>query len=117
MPVARLALIVALSVAAAGAAAFPASAAPQGAPPAAAPAGAVGSVRYIYRGLAVQPPRQSRRAAHTHDTLFDHDGLHTDAGQKASIGFTDGTVLQINQLTDATLSAHVTTVQRGEAAE
>jgi tripartite motif-containing protein 71 len=81
------------------------------------PAGAVAQVRYIYHGLGVQPPRQARRAAHQKDPLYDQYALLTGTAEKASIGFADGTALHINQRTDAVISAHLTTVKRGEAAE
>jgi sugar lactone lactonase YvrE len=83
-----------------------------------APASAVAQVRYIYRGLGVQPPHQGRRSGKMHDPLYNQYGLQTQSNQKASIGFTDGTVLHLNQDTDAILSSpHQTTVKSGEVAE
>jgi sugar lactone lactonase YvrE len=78
---------------------------------------ALAQVRYIYRGLSVQPPHQGRHAGHTKDRLYDQYGLLTLQNQKASVGFSDGTVLQLNQNTNAILSSHLTHVNRGEVAE
>jgi sugar lactone lactonase YvrE len=77
----------------------------------------LGQVRYIYRGLTVQPPHQGRHAGHKQDPLYDQYGLLTQQNQKASVGFHDGTVLQMNQDTNAVLTAHLTQVQHGEVAE
>lgn len=50
--------------------------------------------------------------------LFQQYFLHTSSGQKASIGFHDGTVIQLNQDTDAVLAnPHLTQVKKGEIAE
>jgi hypothetical protein len=72
-------------------------------------------VRAIHRGLTVTPPHKRGQQGKKKMKLFSQYGLGTGAGQKASIGFVEGTVLQMNQLTELVLtSPHVTTVQRGE---
>lgn len=84
--------------------------------PTTAPA-AIASVRYIYHGLGVRPPNQAQHDAHLKDPLFDQYGIRTQHDEKASIGFRDGTVLHMNQDTDAVLTAHLTQVRRGKIAE
>src|SRR5206468_3500060 len=74
-------------------------------------------VRYILHGLSVRPPGKGARKGAVKMALFDRYGLQTSSNQKASIGFHDGTVLHINENTDAVLSGHVTHVNRGEVAE
>lgn len=75
-------------------------------------------VRFIYHGLAEKPPQQVQRAGRVRDPLFNSYGLRTRTAEKASINFRDGTVLQINQDTDAVLSSpHHTFVHKGEIAE
>lgn len=85
---------------------------------AAHPAGqqkSVAQVRYIYRGLTVQPPH--RRAGHgkLKQNLYSRYVLRTQTRQKASLRFHDGTVLYMNQRTDAVLrSPNLTYVNRGQ---
>jgi tripartite motif-containing protein 71 len=84
---------------------------------AAASDGHLGEVRYIYHGLAFWAPKQKPRSAHLHTHLFSQYSVRTGANQKASVGFIDGTVLHLNNNTDATLTAHNTYVRSGEVAQ
>ena len=78
----------------------------------------LGRVRFIYHGLAVQPPRHRAAKAKVKQSLYSSYQLHTHHAQKASVNFRDGTVLHINQNTDCLLrSPHVTAVKRGEVDE
>lgn len=80
-----------------------------------AKASPVGSVRYIHRGLAVQPPHH--RAAHgkVKQKLYAAYHLATTRSQLASLSFKDGSTLHINENTDLTLrSPHATYVRKGE---
>jgi hypothetical protein len=75
-------------------------------------------VWYIRRGLTVLPPHKHRQKGKTKMPLFPAYEMNTAAGEKASIKFAEGTVLQMNQLTDVVLtSPHLTTVQNGEVQE
>lgn len=75
-------------------------------------------VRYIRRGLSVQPPHRQMQAAVLKESLYQRYLLRTGAEQQASIRFRDGTTLHLNQRTDAVLSSpHLTVVQRGEIAQ
>jgi len=75
-------------------------------------------VRYVYRGLGVQPPRAARIAGKKNMHLFNQYLLQTASNEKASVRFHDGTTLQMNQTTDAVLQApNLTVVRRGEVAE
>ena len=75
-------------------------------------------VRFIYHGLAEKPPLQGQRVGKVRDPLFNSYLLRTRHAEKASISFVDGTVIQINQDTDAVLaSPHQTHVRKGEIAE
>jgi tripartite motif-containing protein 71 len=81
-------------------------------------AAGIAAVRFIEHGLGVQPPRKAVHAGHLHDPLFSQYNLRTQSGQKASIGFHDGTVIHLNQNTDAVIaSPHLTRVAHGEIAE
>lgn len=83
-----------------------------------APAGALAQVRAIRRGLSVQPPRRRAGRGRVKQRLFNRYALRTAARQKAEIGFKDGTVLHMNQRTDAVLqSPTVTLVRAGEVAQ
>jgi sugar lactone lactonase YvrE len=83
-----------------------------------AAAGTIAAVRFIYHGLGVQPPRKATHRGHLHDPLYSQYDLRTQSGQKASIGFHDGTVIHLNQDTDAVItSPHLTRVTHGEIAE
>ena len=77
----------------------------------------LGDVRWIYRGLAFWPPRQSPHAAKIHTPLFTNYSLRTRSNEKASIRFVDGTALHVNSNTDAVLTSHLTYVRSGEVAE
>jgi hypothetical protein len=71
-------------------------------------------VKFIARGLTVQPPRGRAVKGEMNMPLFGHYGLQTGTGERASIGFHDGTILHMNQRTDAVLSSpHVTFVKDG----
>jgi streptogramin lyase len=85
---------------------------------AAASAKSVARVRFIDHGLLVRPPQRSQQAGKVNMPLYDGYLLRTQARQRASIRFRDGTTLQINQLTDAILqNPHLTLVNRGEVEE
>ena len=90
------------------------------APPDAGAAGSgqsIATVRFILHGLTVQPPNRQADRARVNQQLFSLYRLTTGANQKASLGFTDRSVLHMNQRTDLVLkSANVTVVSRGEAA-
>ena len=76
------------------------------------------SVRFILRGLTVTPPHAAASRATINQPLFKQYSMLTAANQKASIGFRDGTVLHMNQRTDAVLrSPTLTFVRRGEVSE
>ena len=75
-------------------------------------------MRYIYRGLSVQPPHQRPVAGTLKMPLFRAYDLQTGSGERASYRFGDGTTVEMNQRTDAVLSsAHVTYVKQGEVAQ
>jgi hypothetical protein len=78
---------------------------------------AVGQVRYIDHGMSVQHQHQARQAAHVKDPIFNADNLLTIRNQRASIGFHDGTVLHLNQNTDAIIDTHLSQIHKGEVAE
>lgn len=72
-------------------------------------------VRYIKRGLTVTPPRHRPEHGRPRQKLYSKYRLHTGAAQVASIRFHDGTILSMNERTDAVLrSPSVTYVQSGE---
>ena len=78
----------------------------------------VGEVKFIDHGLTVTPPGKRHEAGKVKMSLYQRYDLTTQRGQKASIGFDDGTVIHFNQNTDAVLSnPHVTDVRRGEVAQ
>lgn len=71
-------------------------------------------VKFIARGLTVQPPRGRAVKGKMNMLLFGHYGLQTGTGERASIEFRDGTILHMNERTDAVLSSpHVTFVKDG----
>jgi hypothetical protein len=75
----------------------------------------VAVVKVIKRGLSVQPPQKRKSKGHVKEALFGAYALRTAAKQLASLGFRDGTVLHMNQKTDAVLrSPSVTKVNSGE---
>lgn len=76
------------------------------------------SVKYIYRGLTVQAPHHRAGKGRVKQPLYAKYFLKTQRKQRASLRFRDGTVLHMNQLTDAVLqSPHRTQVKRGEVDE
>jgi sugar lactone lactonase YvrE len=75
----------------------------------------IAAVRSIIRGLGLLPPQTAERRGRVHDPLFRRYGFHTRLQQRASIAFHDGTVLYVNQGTEAVLTdPHVTVVRKGE---
>lgn len=83
--------------------------------PAARAAGSIAKVRAIKRGLAVAPPRRRFVRGKVKQRLFPKYALRTGPKQLASVAFVDGTILHLNQRTDAVLrSPAVTFVSRGE---
>jgi hypothetical protein len=75
----------------------------------------VGKVRAIKRGLMVAPPKRSFSKGKVKERLFTQYALRTGRQQRASVGFVDGSILHINQLTDAVLvSVQATRVNKGE---
>lgn len=78
----------------------------------------LGKVRYILHGLGVQPPRKHTVKGKRNEPLYTRYVLDTKRHQKASVGFRDGTLLHLNQLTDAVLrSPSLTQVKSGEVEE
>jgi hypothetical protein len=77
--------------------------------------GALAQVRFIHLGLKVAPPKRSYAKGHVRQKLAARYALRTLTRQKASVCFRDGSILDINQRTDAVLNdpAH-TVVHRGE---
>jgi sugar lactone lactonase YvrE len=72
-------------------------------------------VRFIYHGLSVSPPKKKARQGKPKMPLYGRYFLRTKHTEKASIRFRDGTILHLNQDTDAVLhDPHVTVVKRGE---
>ncbi len=69
----------------------------------------LGQVRYIHRGLSVQPPRQHAGKGKLKQSVYSAYLLSTQKQQKASVGFRDGTVLNLNQLTDALVQSLAST--------
>jgi hypothetical protein len=75
----------------------------------------IAQVRAIVRGLGVQPPRKVLGKGKVREPLFSLYLVRTRVAEKASLGFSDGTVLQMNQRTDAVLSSSsATKVKNGE---
>lgn len=78
----------------------------------------IAAVHFIRGGLAVQPPNARRQRGRVKQPLFPAYFLQTADGQIASLRFTDGTVLHMNQRTDAVLRSPTRTlVRRGEVDE
>jgi FecR protein len=76
----------------------------------------VAAVRTIRGGLTVLPPHAPHVPGRIKQPLFSAYGLSTRASQRASLRFTDGSVLFFNQFTDLVLrSPTVTNLTRGEA--
>lgn len=75
-------------------------------------------VRFIHLGLRVAPPKKTYGRGRVRQKLAAKYALRTLKRQKASLCFRDGTILDINQRTDAVLAdpAH-TLVRRGEVDE
>jgi hypothetical protein len=77
--------------------------------------GQLGIVKVIVRGLGEQPPNQVLREGKIRDPLYSRYFLRTQKRQKARILFADGSVLNINQHTDAILrDPHHLQVNQGE---
>jgi hypothetical protein len=80
--------------------------------------GQLGVVRYILHGLTVTPPRHKSVPGKLKLPLFNLYGVRTGTAQKASIAFHDGTLIHLNQHTDAILSSPtVTKLKNGEIQE
>jgi uncharacterized membrane protein YsdA (DUF1294 family) len=80
--------------------------------------GQLGVVRYILHGLTVTPPLHKSMKGKVKLPLFNQYGIRTGAAQKASIAFHDGTLIHVNQHTDALLSSPtVTKLKNGEIQE
>ncbi len=78
----------------------------------------IGVVRYILHGLTVTPPKHKSRPGKVKLPLFNLYGVRTGTAQKASIAFHDGTLIHLNQHTDAILfSPTVTQLRNGEIQE
>ena len=78
----------------------------------------VGVIRYILHGLTVTPPRHKSMPGKVKLPLFNAYGVRTGTSQKASIAFHDGTLIHLNQHTDAILSSPtVTQLRNGEIQE
>jgi mannose-6-phosphate isomerase-like protein (cupin superfamily) len=82
-----------------------------------AKASALAHVRTIQRGLTVQPPKKRAVAGKKKMPLYNQYFLRTKRKQRASLAFKDGTILHMNQQTDAILSDHITRVKKGEVDE
>jgi FecR protein len=78
----------------------------------------IAAVRYIQGGLTVKPPNQPQEHGKVKQPLYNAYFLQTRTAQKASLAFTDGSKLHINQVTDMVLvSLSRTVVNRGEVDE
>jgi ferric-dicitrate binding protein FerR (iron transport regulator) len=87
----------------------PAAAQPSGQP--------VASIRFIRHGLLVQPPNLPAQQGRVKEQLYAAYGLQTQAGEQASLGFRDGTVLYMNQRTELVLKGPVRSLlKQGEVA-
>jgi len=74
----------------------------------------LGQVKKIVRGLGVAAQKDKLRTGHVHQSLFPRYALRTLKKQEAGIQFLDGTMLYLDQNTDAVLSSpSKTTVKRG----
>lgn len=75
-------------------------------------------VKFIKKGLSVQPPHKKSAKGKVKEKLYTAYGLQTQAKQFASIGFKDKTVLHMNQRTAIQLmSPSITYVKNGEVDE
>jgi len=78
----------------------------------------IASVKFILHGLSVQPPNRKIQKGAVRMSLYNKYLLRTSAQQRASIGFKDGTLLHMNQRTDAVLqSPTLTYVSKGQVDE
>lgn len=78
----------------------------------------LGQVRYILHGLTVQAPKHRAGRGKLKQAVYNAYRLQTKKQQKASVGFRDGSLLHLNQLTDVFLrSGSLTQVRRGEVEE
>jgi hypothetical protein len=74
----------------------------------------LGQVRKIVRGLGVAAPKDKLRTGHVRQSLYSRYALRTLKKQQAGIQFRDGTMLYLDQNTDAVLNSPTqTTVKRG----
>jgi F5/8 type C domain/FecR protein len=85
---------------------------------ASAPTNALAQVAFIQRSLTVHPPHKKAKQATLQMQLYNAYRLNTGARARASLRFTDGTVLHVNQLSNLTLlNPHTTYVTSGEIDE
>ena len=78
---------------------------------------AIATVLGFQGGLRVQPPRRPLEQAKLRQQLFNAYRAQTQASQRASLRFGDGSVLRMNQRTDLLLrSATLVRVSGGEVA-
>jgi ferric-dicitrate binding protein FerR (iron transport regulator) len=77
----------------------------------------IAAVRAIHRGLTVQPHSKAPGQGKVGQKLFTADQLQTKVLQRASVGFVDRTVLDMNQRTSLILvSPHLIRLTHGEVA-
>src|SRR6266496_2950320 len=62
-------------------------------------------IRFIKGGVIVQPPKKKAGKGKVKQKLYNQYLLRTGPNQKSSICFKDGTVLHLNQRTDAVLKS------------
>jgi hypothetical protein len=80
-----------------------------------AASGSVAKVRAIIHTLLVAPPKKHYAKGKVKQSLNTREALKTGKADLASLGFNDGTILHLNQDTEATLaSPTVTKVTNGE---
>jgi hypothetical protein len=78
----------------------------------------IGHVRYIYRGLTVTPPQKKSDRGKVKEAVYGRYALRTEKKQRASLSFRDGSLLHLNERTDAVLtSPSMTVVRAGEVDE
>jgi hypothetical protein len=76
------------------------------------------SIAFIDHGLTVAPPKKHKVAGKVKMSLFGKYGLQTKTKQRATIRFKDGTVLHLDELTDAVMqSPSITKVKGGTVDE
>lgn len=72
-------------------------------------------VRTIQRGLGIRPPSTRTHRGKVRDPLYTRYALRTGKRERATVAFFDGSVLYVNQRTDAQLAdPRMTVVRSGE---